>query len=147
MSFEELIFILILSVLFALLEIQIEGKDGWADKLPTWKVKNPLKKITGLPHFTGYHIYFWAFIFTLLHFPYFLELSFNFLNESKIIETFILILLSEDFLWFLLNPNWGIKKFLKEEIPWHNSKLFYLPKMYWIAFIAILFVEVIKKFI
>ncbi len=29
-------FALIVSTLFALLEIQIEGKDGWAAKLPTF---------------------------------------------------------------------------------------------------------------
>lgn len=147
MSFGILIFILISSVLFALLEIQIEGKDGWAEKLPTWKIKNPLEKIIDMPYFTGYHIYFWIFIFTLLHFPYFLGLSFNFLNEVKIIETFILILLFEDFLWFILNPNWGIKRFLKEKIPWNRDKIFYLPRIYWLSFVIVASMEVVKRFI
>lgn len=42
-------FVIIVSVVYALLEIQIEGEDGWAGKLPTWKIKNPFYKIINWP--------------------------------------------------------------------------------------------------
>ena len=33
-------FLFVLAALFALAEIQIEGPQGWAANLPTWRVKN-----------------------------------------------------------------------------------------------------------
>jgi len=39
------IFVFILSLIFALLEIEIEGKNGWAKNLPTWYKKSGFSKI------------------------------------------------------------------------------------------------------
>ncbi len=34
------VFTVALSFLWALMEIQIEGKEGWARNLPTWRIPN-----------------------------------------------------------------------------------------------------------
>ena len=34
-----LVYILALAVILALWEIQIEGKNGWAEKLPCWRIE------------------------------------------------------------------------------------------------------------
>ena len=48
----------ITAVLFALLEIQIEGPNGWASSLPTWRVENRWTRLfySSKP-LTGYHLY------------------------------------------------------------------------------------------
>ena len=134
------------AVLFALLEIQIEGKNGWAGKLPTWRRKNRfIRWILGNKEFTGYHFYLWLFIFSLLHITLiFLEWSLK--KELILISFYILLLRLEDFFWFVLNPDYGIKKFKKEFIPWHSSWIGPLPVSYYLSFLIwiVLFIIGIK---
>jgi len=52
-----------LSVILALWEIQIEGRDGWAAGLPAWRKETGLLvKITGGRPVTGYHVYMTLFL-------------------------------------------------------------------------------------
>ena len=60
-------------------------------------------------------------------------------------ELLILMLITEDLLWFVFNPKWGIKKFLNKEIPWQHKKLLFLPKNYWFAFVFLVLIEFIRK--
>ena len=41
------LFVLLTSAAFAQLEIQIEGNAGWARGLPTWRVENRWKCVSG----------------------------------------------------------------------------------------------------
>lgn len=120
------------TILFALLEIQIEGKDGWASKLPTWKIyfknKNPNTPLT------GYHTYTWLLLFLIPHIA-FLFIPWSFGKELVVISFYLFIIIFEDFLWFVFNPNFGIKKFKKEYIPWHPVWLGPLPIQYYFGFI------------
>ena len=72
MDLNLLFFTGILAFLVAKLEINIEGKYGWAEKLPTRKIKNKITDLLlgGAP-LTGYH--FWLFLTILfsLHLPFF----------------------------------------------------------------------------
>jgi len=145
MSLSLIFFVLVTSVIFSLLEIQIEGGNGWAGKLPTWKIRDPLKGIINFPYISGYHLYFWILLLFILHFPLFFGISFNIKNELSIIEVYVLILLIEDFMWFVFNPKWGVKKFFTESIPWQAKKLLYLPQIYWIAFVSIAIIEFSKQ--
>lgn len=136
------------SYFFAKLEIQIEGKNGWAANLPTWRINNLLTKLIpgdGKP-LTGYHTYLWLFISSLLH-SIFLFIPWTVSAELLLISLFIFILLSEDFYWFILNPHYGIGKFKRKHIPWHHIWIFRLPLMYWIAlliWISLLYLSVIS---
>jgi hypothetical protein len=40
-------------------------------------------------------------------------------------------MLIEDFLWFVFNPHYGIKKFRKGQIWWHTNWLGPMPVLYW----------------
>lgn len=130
------IFLGITSSLFALLEIQIEGKDGWAAKLPTWR--KPVNK-GGILGFladpnqprTGYHTYLWAFLFTISHIVFLLT-PWTIRKEIYVISFYSLLTAVEDFLWFVFNPYYGIKKFKKGEIPWHTNWFLGVPQNYWI---------------
>ena len=139
-----IIFIVIAAAFLALLEIQIEGENGWAKNLPTRRFENPFKKLLNLPEITGYHIFLFLFVLTIFQFPFFMGLEFNFKNEIFILETLFLTLLLEDFLWFVLNPKWGLKRFLKEEIPWQPKKFLFFPKNYWLAILFVLFLHFYK---
>ena len=44
------------ALLFALVEIEIEGEHGWAAQLPTFHVGGPIPRLTGKP-LTGYHVF------------------------------------------------------------------------------------------
>jgi len=130
------VFCFISAVLLALLEIQIEGKNGWAEKLPTWRFN--LKFLDILPGFqkpiTGYHIYFFFFVFFLIHIP-FLFMRWDLHTELIILSAYILTTRWEDFLWFVFNPNYGIKKFKKEYISWHPDWFGPIPSQYFYSFI------------
>lgn len=146
MNLIQVIFVIVISAVVALLEIQIEGTGGWAKNLPKWEIKNPFKKIVGWPTLLdGYHFWSWVLILIVFHTPFFFGLSFNRTNELLVIEMLIIFLQLEDFLWFVFNPAWGIKKFFTQEIPWHGRKILFLPKNYWIYFIFLGIFEVVKN--
>jgi hypothetical protein len=148
MNFWQLVFLILVSLVIALQEIQIEGKGGWAEHLPTWKIKNPIRGIVGWPTLVdGYHLYLWLLMFLIFHAPFFFGFPFNKTNELLAIEMVLLFSILEDFLWFVFNPAWGIKKFFTEEIPWHPHKILFLPQNYWISFIIIGVFEIVKNII
>jgi hypothetical protein len=43
----------------------------------------------------------------------------------------------EDFLWFVLNPYYGIKNFRKEKIWWHKKWWGPVPTLYWMLLIIV----------
>lgn len=129
------LYTIITSGIFSCIEIQSEGKNGWAENFPTWKVQNKFTNLFwGNRPLTGYHFYFLLFILFISHIPY----AFNFAkpsltNELRILSFIIFFFLVEDFLWFVLNPAYGIKKFNKEHIWWHAPQWWWImPRDYWI---------------
>lgn len=64
------IFFGFLALLIAVAEIEMEGKYGWAQKLPTWYKKQPKFWLKGKP-MTGYHVVMFPIFFLLFHIPYF----------------------------------------------------------------------------
>jgi hypothetical protein len=125
---------LCISVVFALFEIQIEGKNGWAEKLPTWKFYKTWFRFIpgGNKPITGYHFYLWLLIFLLSHVVY-VNSDFTIKTELLILSFLVFVLRVEDFLWFVFNPNFGIRKFNKRSIPWHTQWLGPAPIQYWIS--------------
>ena len=139
-----LIFIFIVAAITALLEIQIEGPNGWAKNLPTWR-SDPKKLSSKILCFllnkkelTGYHLALWTQILVFFHAPLFWGVLWNISTETDIIASFLLFLMIEDFLWFVFNPAFGIKKFKKENIPWHKNWLGPFPRGYYITTILVL---------
>lgn len=124
-------FVFAAAIIWALLEIQIEGENGWAGKLPTWRF------IINVKYFwqneiTGYHVFLMIFIILLLHTP-FLYVPWSIFLEMQIVAFYLLVNTLEDFLWFILNPAFGLSKFDKEHIPWHRNWVLGLPSSYWLT--------------
>lgn len=125
-----------MSLIVALWEIQIEGKYGWAENLPTWKIEDG--RIVDLlgKSITGYHVGLNAFVLAMYHYPFIVGLSSWSLAKELLTIGFgyCWLFLIEDFLWFILNPHYGWKKFrMKSEgIPWHKNWIGPVPDFYWL---------------
>ena len=128
-------FLLIASGIFAGLEIQAEGKNGWAADFPTWRIKNKWTKffLGGKP-LTGYHLFFMLFMIFIVHIPYALGIiPLTWASELRIIAFLVLFFVIEDFLWFVFNPSYGMKKFKPEYIWWHAVNWWGpVPRDYWL---------------
>ena len=85
-------YLFFVSAVFALLEIQIEGGEGWARTLPTWRIETPLtRRLLGARAITGYHVYIHAFVFALAHLPFALRFTpFSWGAELRIIAFLVL---------------------------------------------------------
>ena len=133
-----LIFSVIAAFVVAKLEIQIEGKNGWAEHLPTYKFSNPLSHlIMGNTPMTGYHVWLNATFVTFIHFPFFVGLAWTLPLELRFFGIFFFGAVLEDFFWFIFNPRYGLRKFNAEHAPWHRW-IGGLPMLYYIyLFLAI----------
>lgn len=114
--------ILLLSFFFAKVEIQIEGDGGWAANLPTWRIEQHwlLDLFWGGRPMTGYHAWAFSFMALAFHLPVFLQGRWTLQLEARILGSLMLFWICEDFLWFVINPAFGIRKFRPEHIPWHK---------------------------
>lgn len=127
------VFILVSAFLWAKLEIHIEGKRGWASDLPTWRVENHflLELVYGGRPLTGYHVWCLVFIFFAFHMPFFWTGTWSVRQELNVIGGYCLFWVMEDFLWFVLNPHYGLRKFNKDHIWWHRRWVALFPIDYW----------------
>jgi hypothetical protein len=127
-----LVFLVFIAFILAEWEIQIEGKDGWAANAPGWRIKTGwLMRLSGGRPVTGYHFYMTLFILAIVHLPLFFTL-WSWRLESLLLGFYVGMVLIEDFLWFLLNPHFGIKKFSKGQIWWHPTWWGPVPSLYWL---------------
>lgn len=137
----QVLYLFFLSLLFAALEIQIEGKNGWASALPTWRPSptGRFAKIYKLVLFgkdvTGYHLLIFTLLLVILHYPFFVGKAWSLNQEFAIFSLFFLFSIFWDFSWFLLNPNYGIQHFNRENIWWHKKWLLFLPLDYWFGLV------------
>ena len=124
--------ILLLSFFFAKVEIQIEGDCGWAENLPTWRIERHwlLDIFWGGRPMTGYHAWAFSFMALVFHLSVFLGGKWTLPLEARILGSLMLFWACEDFLWFVINPAFGIRKFRPEHIPWHKHWCWGVPVDY-----------------
>lgn len=130
-----LLFLLWISFCAAKFEISIEGANGWAKNLPTWRL--PPSSWVSKVFFsdkpaTGYHIWLEITAISVIHSVYiFVAPSWNI--ELRILAFFLFFCVVEDFLWFALNPAFGIKNFRADKIWWHQKHWWiFAPRDYYV---------------
>ena len=125
----------LMALFFAQTEIQIEGSAGWATNLPTWRIESHwlLDIFWGGRAMTGYHAWVFPFIAMFFHFPFFFMHRWTLRTEARAIGCIILFWMVEDFLWFVLNPAFGIERFSQANIPWHKNWWGFAPVDYWVG--------------
>ena len=114
------------ALLFALVEIEIEGKDGWAMNLPTWYRRKSFYArvyaflLSGKP-LTGYHAVMFFIPFVSFHIGLAFGQSWSWGLEARLIASYLVWNVTWDFLWFVLNPHFGWARFRKGQIWWHGG--------------------------
>lgn len=137
----EVLYLFLISLIFAVFEIQIEGKNGWASALPTWRPSPSgyFSKIYRLILFgkdvTLYHLLIFTLLLAILHYPYFAGKIWSLNQELISLSFFFLLSVVWDFLWFVINPSYGFSRFKPSYIWWHKKWLFFLPVDYWVGLI------------
>lgn len=130
--------IVLTAFFFSEVELQIEGPAGWASSLPTWRIEKHwlLDIFWGGRPMTGYHAWVFSFMFLVFHLGVFINLNWSLRMEARIIASLMLFWIIEDFLWFVLNPAFGINNFSSNKIPWHKHWFLHMPVDYWTFTIA-----------
>jgi len=124
--------IVLLAWFFAQFEIQVEGAAGWAANLPTWRIEqHPLLELFwgGRP-LTGYHVWIFSFMALVFHLPLFIHGRPTLKLEARLLGSLMIFWIIEDFLWFVLNPAFGLHKFTPENVPWHRHWILGVPVDY-----------------
>ena len=126
--------VVLLAYFFAQAEIHIEGEAGWAANLPTWRIEEHwlLDIFWGGRAMTGYHAWVFPFIALFFHFPLVFIGQWSWQLEARVVASIMLFWIIEDFLWFIINPAFGWKRFRQEHISWHKNWVCGAPVEYWL---------------
>lgn len=118
----------------AMLEVQIEGAGGWASSLPTWRSDHRFARLVlGGRTLTGYHVWVHVSVLLLVHLPYALGAAApSWRMEARILAFLALFWVLEDFLWFVFNPAFGLRRFSRRHAHWHVRWWGPFPREYWI---------------
>ena len=130
----KIIAVVLLALFFAQIEIQIEGSAGWAAKLPTWRIEAHwlLDVFWGGRAMTGYHAWVFPFVALMFHFPLLFAGHVSWRAEARVVGLIMIFWVVEDFLWFVMNPAYGLARFEPASATWHKYWLFGAPVDYWI---------------
>jgi hypothetical protein len=105
------------------IEIEIEGGVGWAERLPTWYLKRGLTGriygvVMGQRPLTGYHVYAFTIPMLILHLPYVMGVDWTVAAELRTIATYFVLAVIWDYLWFVLNPAYTVRRFRRGNVWW-----------------------------
>lgn len=103
------------AAVYSAIEIEMEGKHGWAEKLPT------AKNVVG--RFTLYHLLMMLFVTIVIGAIFLPRLACSCTPwQAALRFVFYLLLwfLVEDFLWFVLNPYYTLARYDKQHVSWHD---------------------------
>lgn len=128
-----LIFVSLLAIVFAQVEIQIEGSAGWGASLPTWRIENHwlLDVFWGGRAMTGYHAWVFPWIALFFHWPLLHLPRPTWRDEAGVIAAIIQFWIIEDAMWFVMNPGFGWQALNPAVAHWHKHWLWGLPVEYW----------------
>ena len=127
-----------MALVLALVEIEVEGAYGWAEKLPTpYRVSGPLARLFGAvlggKPLTGYNLLMFASTLLAFHLPFAFGAPWTAARELALLAAWVAWSALWDFLWFLLNPAYGWRRFRRGNVWWHRHWLWRLPLDYWVA--------------
>jgi len=129
-----ILYLIILALIHARLEIMIEGKMGWALRLPCWRLNNYVIRLFLGKELTGYHFWMMILFLFLFHSP-FLFISITPSRELLTLGLYCWYWIAEDFFWFIESKHYGFRNFKKGRIFWHQRWVFGIPVSYWIGII------------
>jgi hypothetical protein len=105
------------------IEIEIEGGNGWAERLPTWWYKRGrfgklFGFVMGGRPLTGYHVFAFTIPMLLLHLPFVSGVEWTLSGELLVIGTYFALAVIWDYIWFVLNPAYTVRRFERGKVWW-----------------------------
>jgi hypothetical protein len=105
------------------IEIEIEGGYGWAERLPTWyrrrgSIGRVYGRAMGQRPLTGYHVFAFVIPLLLLHLPFVSGVDWTLAGELRTIATYFALAVVWDYLWFVLNPAYTVRRFGRGKVWW-----------------------------
>ena len=105
------------------IEIEIEGGVGWAERLPTWYFRRGrfgrvYGLVMGRRPLTGYHVYAFTIPLLVLHLPYVMGVEWTLAGELRTVATYFVLAVVWDYLWFVLNPAYTVRRFRRGNVWW-----------------------------
>ena len=91
------VYLFVIAITLAILEVQIEGPYGWAEKLPCWRpnpdsfIAKAYARVMVGKELTGYHIAMFISVFIFLHFPFFAGVDWNLARELEVLSSYFLL--------------------------------------------------------
>ena len=120
-DFIQVYFFILLGTLWATLEVQIEGKFGWAAKLPTTTFLET--------KFTWYHVIMNLMVILIV----FETVEWSWRLPFWVSGLFLI----EDYMWFMVNPDFGIIRYDSEHVRWHTWGILglgtFMPQGNWLS--------------
>jgi hypothetical protein len=128
------LFWFIVALIFAAIEIEAEGKYGWAEKMPTWyRTEGLMAKVYGLfmakKPLTGYHSFMFFLPILLFHAHFFMGIDWSIEKELMAWALYFAFCPCWDFLWFVLNPHYSLENFNKKKVWWHSNSFWLFNKL------------------
>jgi hypothetical protein len=123
------------AALFAAVEIEIEGPDGWAERLPTWYRVTPwyarlyARVMNGKP-LTGYHAVMFVLPLASFHIGFVGGVPWSWPAEATALSAYLIWAAVWDLLWFVFNPRYGWRRFVPSQVWWHRRWVGRLPVDY-----------------
>ncbi len=143
------LFLFGLALLIAIVEIEAEGKYGWAEKMPTWYRTTGwfAKFYRAMIHkpLTGYHLALAPFTAGIFIYPMVANSNLTWAGVFIAAGQWFVWVTVWDFAWFVLNPSYGIKRFDPDEVWWFADERwigpvpqgYILNLMYSVLFVSI----------
>lgn len=118
------LFWFVLAIVFACIEIESEGRWGWAEKAPTWFRTGGIAgklygALMGGKPLTGYHLFMFFLPVLMFHIPFFSGVKWTLGGECMTWAMYFAWCPLWDYLWFVLNPAYGVRGFRKDKVWWH----------------------------
>ncbi len=129
-------YLFVAALVLAYIEVQIEGKHGWAGQLPTWRggdrwYARLYRKLMGGKELTGYHLGVFGFVLLFLHYPY-AGIAPHWWQELRVLSQFFLFAVFWDYLWIIINPHYGvIRRRPQNDVAWHHHWWGPFPRDYY----------------
>jgi len=113
------------AVVIACVEIEAEGKHGWAEKMPTWyRTTGFWARLYGIvmarKPLTGYHLFMFFFPILLFHAPFVMGVEWTSSKEYLAWALYLAWGPLWDYFWFVLNPHYA-GKFHPNHVWWHAT--------------------------
>lgn len=140
--FGKIAFWFVVAVVVACIEIESEGKHGWAEKMPTWYRctgfwARLFKKLMSGKPLTGYHAFMFFLPALMFHAHFVMAWSWSVGRELEAWALYLAWCPLWDYFWFVLNPHYQ-GRFKRGLVWWHAKSrwvagLFPIDYLYGVA--------------